>query len=167
MASLLATVRHRRALAAVAVAGLTIVVLTIAGVVANAGDAADQRGTFTADLADSEVALAVQPAAVGANEIHLYITDAASQLRDVTAPHLDIAIDGDHRAVNLSRVAPGHLIAVQQHLANQGTYDLTVTATVDGVEQHTTGSVEVGPPDPGLARRVVEWCSLQLSRTSR
>lgn len=76
---------------------------------------------------------------------------------------LTIAFDGNRRDVNLSRVAPGHLIAVQQQFTGQGTYDLLLTATIDGTQHAMSGAIAIGPAERGIARRVVEWCSLQLS----
>jgi hypothetical protein len=149
---------------ALALAGLALVVLTAAGIMAVRGSGGEPAGAFSAPLADGEVALAAQPGTVGSNEIHLYITDEAGRLREVTAPQLTVSVDGSRREVNLSRVSAGHYFAVQQHLPHEGAYDLTVTATVDGSRHQTTGGIEVGASDPGLAQRLIEWCSVQLSR---
>lgn len=162
----LRTPLRRGRLVALVVVTAAVASLVVAGVVAAAQDPSGQPGAFTAPFADGEVAVAVQPGTAGPNEIHLYITDETGGLRGVTAPTVTLTGGGDARTVNLMRVAPGHLVAVQQHLPEAGDYDLTVRASVDGAAQAARGSVEVRKSS-GLAGRVVQWCTLQLSRVGR
>lgn len=163
MRGVASALRARSATVLVAAAA-AVVVLVVAGVVSASPAGDEPPGAFTTDFGDGEVAVALQPAAVGANEVHLYITDAGGSLRGVTAPQVTIGDGaGDGRRINVTSVAPGHLLAVQQHLGEPGAHTVAVEATIDGLPQRASGTVEVRE-SAGLARRVVEWCTLQLSR---
>ncbi|CAN5896903.1 hypothetical protein BH23ACT10_BH23ACT10_03070 [soil metagenome] len=147
----------------------TALLLVVALVVTDSDAAADGdsvagSSAFTAPFADGLISVEVQPATVGPNQVHAYVTDGAGRPRAVSTPRLSLTRGGDHRAIDLTTVGTGHLLGAGR-LPGHGTYGLVIDATVDDEVGRARGTVAIAPHDRGIADGLTEWYWLQLSRS--
>ena len=99
--------------------------------------------TTTTDLGAARLELTVEPARVGANEIHLYLTDPRSgdqydRLRDVK---LALRLREDQIGPlepRVDKAGPGHWVARRAQVAPAGDWDLTVSGRVSEFEEART-----------------------------
>lgn len=146
-------------------ATLLVAALLVAGsaaVAARGGDA-PASGGFTAPFGDGRISVEFDPATVGSNRIHAYVSDRDGRLRPVSEPALSLVRDGERHAGDLAVAGTGHLLGVRQ-LPAAGAYDVVVEATVDDATRRAQGTVNVAASERGVAGRFVEWCSLQFAR---
>lgn len=156
----LRTARGRWVLAA----GLLVAALSVAGGAAVAGGGeVPASGGFIVPFGDGRISVEFDPATVGSNRIHAYVSDRDGRLRPVSEPTLSLARDGERHVGDLAVAGTGHLLGVRE-LPAEGAYDVVVEATVDDVTRRAQGTVNVAASERGVAGRFVHWCSLQLSR---
>jgi copper transport protein len=97
--------------------------------------------TTTTRIGPQELQLTLDPAKVGANQIHLYLTDPRTGAQLDTAKEVTVAaalpakgigkIDGDAR-----KAGPGHYVVTALTVAPAGTWQVTVTVRVSDFDEY-------------------------------
>lgn len=160
-------VRRRGVVVALAIAAVVMAALAVTAWGTSPAWSPDANpGTFVAPLGDGEISVAVEPATVGVNDVHVYVTDAAGQLRKASDATVTMTSGSDRRAFALTTAGPGHLLAMQRRLPAAGVYDIVVTTTLGDAPQQATGTITVAEQG-GLPQRIAAWCTLRLSRARR
>ncbi|MEO6122978.1 MAG: copper resistance protein CopC, partial [Ilumatobacteraceae bacterium] len=124
--------RLRRAIAIEVVIALVIVVTTSLLMASNPS-AASAGKPFSTQLIDGDylASITVDPGRVGSNEMHIYLSDAASSLNqpdDVTVAISDPSRDVAPIQIAISRSGAGHFTAYEATFPYAAKWTLTVTA---------------------------------------
>lgn len=125
---------------------LLVVVLGVTAALAGYAPATTaQAGPFSgsASLGPAELEVTVDPARVGANQIHLYLFDAASGAQFSRAKELRVAAALPGKAIGPlllqpRRSGPGHYTVQGAQLPVAGDWELEVTARVSAFDQYAT-----------------------------
>lgn len=124
--------------------GLIAAVLGVTGALAGyapAVDAASGPYAATTRIGPQELQLVVDPAQVGANQVHLYLTDprTGSQLdsaKEVTVAAALPAKDIGAIRETANKAGPGHYVVPNLALAVRGTWTLTLTVRVSDFDEY-------------------------------
>lgn len=130
-------------------ATMVVVLGVTAALVSYAPPAGAVAGPFSAarDLGPARLELTVEPARVGANEIHLYLFDRRSGAQYDRVRQLRITAEQGAReigplALRSSKTGPGHYTVRRADLIPAGDWTLAISARVSEFDQYET-SVEV------------------------
>ncbi len=144
-----AGVMLRRALRAEV--GVLLVVLGVTAALASyAPPVSAQSGPFSISttLGPTELEMSVEPARVGANEIHIYLFDSKTGAQYAKAKELTVTATLPDKQIGplpleVEPAGPGHFIVAGALLNAPGTWKLEVTARVSEFDQFSK-SIEVG-----------------------
>jgi copper transport protein len=129
---------------------LVVVVLGVTAALAGYAPAtAVQSGPFSgsAALGPAELEITVDPARVGANQVHLYLFDATGGAQFTRVKEIEIAATEPENAIGPlplepRRAAPGHYTVQAAQLSVAGDWELEVTARVSAFDQYAA-AIEV------------------------
>ena len=139
----------RRGFRKAAVAELALMLLAFGTATAMASglpadvEAAARLQVVRTPFADGQIEVTLAPATTGVNELHLYFFDADSAPREVEDAAVTLAGPTATVDVRLLAAGPGHYTAPAVQLTEAGTYEVEVTALVDGSVQRATASFTV------------------------
>ncbi|WP_445152174.1 copper resistance protein CopC [Baekduia sp. Peel2402] len=96
----------------------------------------------TTRIGPQEMQLTIDPARVGANELHLYLTDPKSGAQIDSAKEVDVSAAQPAKGIGASDVAaskagPGHYIVPALTLGVPGTWTVTVAVRVSDFDEYT------------------------------
>jgi len=104
--------------------------------------APERPSTPTTRVGPQELQLTVDPARVGANEVHLYLTDPRSGAQLDDAKEVDVSAALPAKGIGASEVkaskaGPGHYIVPALTLGVPGTWTLTLSVRVSDFDEYT------------------------------
>jgi copper transport protein len=131
------------------VALMVVVLAVTAALTSYPPPGAEAAGPFTSstELGPARLEVTVDPAATGANEIHLYLFDARDGSQYDRARELEVQLRLPDRGIGpleprLDKAGPGHYVARRALISPGGDWRLHVAALVSEFEQHR-GVIEV------------------------
>jgi copper transport protein len=114
-----------------------------AALTAYAPPEAGAEGPFaaTGTLGESRLELTVDPARVGANEIHLYLTDPRTGAQYDRFRDVHVALRLPAKAIgplepHVDKAGPGHWVARRAQIVPGGDWRLAVSSRVSDFEEH-------------------------------
>ena len=128
---------------------LLVVVLSVTAVLASyAPPVSAQAGPFSTEttLGPTLLEISVEPARVGANEVHLYLFDATSGAPFGRVKELTVSASLPEKSISLpleaQRAGPGHYVIPSAFLNSAGDWNVDVTVRVSAFDEFSK-SIEV------------------------
>ena len=106
-------------------------------------EAASRIQSVVGQFGDGQINVTVDPAEVGSNLVHLYFLGDNGRQRPVENPSLTFTGAGQPIEARLLNAGPGHYTVLSQQFPAAGTYEMRITADIDGEAVTTTATLTV------------------------